>query len=278
MKYTLNILLLFFLFQSTAQNLVPNPSFENGNLPYSISGLEQYCDDWTNLSGLSGATPDYWHANANSSSGAQLPNCMAATVYPFDGNAIAGFIPVEGQIYREYISAQLISPLIIGETYKVSFSITNGIGNRWRGSSCDHIGIMFTTSQLFQSNYEPIYGTPQVEVLGEIWEPTWKRQEFEFTPDSSYLHLTIGNFAIYNSISITLRDPSAMYYNIPYYFIDSVVVEPMETSTINEIISHKSKTLIKIIDSTGRESEDNPNTILFFIYNDGTIEKRFRIP
>jgi len=37
------------------------------------------------------------------------------------------------------------------------------------------------------------------------------------------------------------------------------------------------KELIKIVDLTGRETEDKPNTILIYIYSDGTAEKVYRM-
>lgn len=37
------------------------------------------------------------------------------------------------------------------------------------------------------------------------------------------------------------------------------------------------KSIIKIVDSMGRETEDKPNTLLIYIYSDGTTEKVFRV-
>lgn len=45
---------------------------------------------------------------------------------------------------------------------------------------------------------------------------------------------------------------------------------------IEEILLAK-KELIKIIDITGRETDDKPFTLLIYIYNDGTTEKVYRI-
>ncbi|MNJ83994.1 hypothetical protein D3C87_14270 [compost metagenome] len=45
---------------------------------------------------------------------------------------------------------------------------------------------------------------------------------------------------------------------------------------INEL-NTKDKQLVKIVDLTGRETEDKPNTPLIYIYDDGTTEKIFRV-
>lgn len=44
-----------------------------------------------------------------------------------------------------------------------------------------------------------------------------------------------------------------------------------------EEVNNQDKTLMKIVDSMGRETEDKPNTLLIFIYSDGTKKKVFRI-
>ena len=44
-----------------------------------------------------------------------------------------------------------------------------------------------------------------------------------------------------------------------------------------EEISNSEKKLLRIIDITGRNTEDKPNTVLIFIYSDGTTERVFRV-
>jgi len=49
------------------------------------------------------------------------------------------------------------------------------------------------------------------------------------------------------------------------------------TSTLVLDIGHKNKTLIKITDVLGRETKSRKNEPIFYIYNDGTVEKRIII-
>lgn len=61
---------------------------------------------------------------------------------------------------------------------------------------------------------------------------------------------------------------------------DSYIQISMPASTLN--ISELTpvainKNLIKIVDLMGRETEGNPNTVLIYIYSDGTTEKVFRV-
>ena len=39
----------------------------------------------------------------------------------------------------------------------------------------------------------------------------------------------------------------------------------------------ETKKLVKIVDATGREVEDKPNKLLFYLYDDGTSERVFRM-
>lgn len=46
------------------------------------------------------------------------------------------------------------------------------------------------------------------------------------------------------------------------------------SSGINEIMPNQ-KTLIKIIDIMGRETVFNNNEVLYYLYSDGSVEKKF---
>ncbi|MDC0230849.1 hypothetical protein OAK19_02700 [Aureispira] len=54
-------------------------------------------------------------------------------------------------------------------------------------------------------------------------------------------------------------------------------VDQNTVSSIHNTIRQKDRKLIKIVDLLGRESEDRPNTLLIYIYNDGSTEKKYII-
>ena len=63
-----------------------------------------------------------------------------------------------------------------------------------------------------------------------------------------------------------------------YYFFYDIEVEILcydITSAINTIISDKK--LIKSIDLLGRVTHNQYNSVLFYIYDDGTVEKKIII-
>ena len=63
------------------------------------------------------------------------------------------------------------------------------------------------------------------------------------------------------------------YINNTMYFSDSCISSPVNIE-YHEI----NKNLVKIIDILGRETLENSKEILFYIYDDGTIEKKFMTP
>ena len=154
---------------SWSQNLAPNPGFEN----YSVlpSGFCQWnsCDIWNNVNGNTGCglpgSPDYFHANAVGS--VSLPNIGSGTVVNSNtGDAIMGFLTWSGNIfpdYREYIAAPLTQPMVTGQTYTVSFYLTNG-NAPYYGYGSDNIGMYFSNGPLSQTSYEVINVVPQVEI------------------------------------------------------------------------------------------------------------------
>lgn len=64
-------------------------------------------------------------------------------------------------------------------------------------------------------------------------------------------------------------------------FMDSYLYYPFkeicDVASIEESKLSKKRKLIKVVDLMGRETEEKPNTILLYIYDDGTSEKRYRV-
>ena len=52
---------------------------------------------------------------------------------------------------------------------------------------------------------------------------------------------------------------------------------PYSTLGINEFTNSNKKFIIRIVDLMGRETDNKSNTLLIYIYSDGTTEKVFRL-
>ena len=82
-------------------------------------------------------------------------------------------------------------------------------------------------------------------------------------------------------------DDTSDFYQSSYSGNVAVIVEALgctDTSYCHDIcvwgideISFGKKELLKIVDLTGRETEDKPNTLLIYVYTDGTMERVFRL-
>lgn len=211
------------------QNLVPNPSFETySTLPNSSSDWS-YCVGWNNVNLNSGfwpyATPDYFHTSGTG--GGNLPNSAFGTVSPQNGNAIIGLYSKHSSALnsRDYMSAQLTTPLTVGSTYTISFWMTNGSGNYYYGSSLSNMGIRLSTAPLTQVTHENIGGVPQAMVTSAPWLPSWTFYSFTYVATSAMSYITIGNFHTDAAVTSVVHVPSANFSTAAYYFFDNVRVE-----------------------------------------------------
>jgi hypothetical protein len=176
-----------------AQNLVPNPSFENvTQCPFSL-GLEAYVSDWKSAR----ETPDYFNTCATSSI-ADVPSNNFGYQQPYMGNAYIGMLTyrADSSLYTEAASVQLTTPLTIGQTYYVSFRLNLTIDNFTESNSANNkIGIQFSTVEYSPSNSSPINNFAHVWSDSIITDTlNWSVIKGSFVADSNYSYLSLGNF------------------------------------------------------------------------------------
>lgn len=233
----LGCLLFVVPFLANAQNLVPNPSFElTDTCPYTTSFQEGdrplYWHSWLN-------SPDYFHACADTSipGGAyvSVPQSGLSFQYAQDGQAYVGYYTFNqnGQ-YREYIGATLNTPLILGETYYISFwaNIATAGLDGYVGGFCNNMGMLFTmTSNAWTTvggppgpdfpfrNYAHLYRSA---VLTDTVD--WTLVSGSFMADSAYQYVVLGNF-FDNAQTQVLPIPPLNGENA-YCLVDNVCVSP----------------------------------------------------
>ena len=227
---------LIFAISCTAQNIVQNPSFETYSSCPTGPCLWNRAANWTNINGLSGCgvygTPDYFHTCGSGFS--HLPNNGFLTLNPHTGNAVMGFLTWSGSLspnWREYVSQQLASPMVVGQNYAVSFWICNAY-NPYYGGGSNHIGLDFHTTQHTQAVANVISLVPEYEIPGVFFSNAWVNFSFNITATAPWQYITFGNF--YNDAATTAQvfDAGAAYYRA-YYFIDDIsiatsVIFPLE--------------------------------------------------
>ena len=221
-----------------SQNLVNNPGFEtNSGCPTGPCQWNR-ATGWNNINGGAGCgsygTPDYFHTCGGGFS--HLPYNGYLTCNPHGGNAVMGFLTWSGSLssnWREYVSQQLLSPMMIGQNYTVSFWICNAF-NPYYGGGSNHIGLDFHTAPHTQAVAGVVSLVPEYEIPGVFFSNSWVNFTFNITPTAAWQYITFGNF--YNDASTTAQvfDAGAAYFRA-YYFIDDIsivtsVVFPLEMS------------------------------------------------
>src|SRR4030095_10557831 len=103
---------LLFSFDSSAQNIVPNPGFESYSNCPSALGEVYKCQSWTTF----GWNPDYFNA-CSSSPAVGVPQNNFGFQYAATGSAYCGFINSSGGPAppQEYLGAALLQPLLAGQ-------------------------------------------------------------------------------------------------------------------------------------------------------------------
>jgi hypothetical protein len=220
----LTLLFCWGAFVSQAQNLVPNPSFEEYTVcPNDLSQIDGVLG-WVNI----GISPDYFNLCADDS--VSVPLNALGDEWPADGNGYAGLGIGPPTWGKEYMQAELNLPLDIGVPTHVSMRVSPGgfgipfwttpmyggshVGLRLSTLALNH----FTVSGQFEFNSAVLY---MEEVLSDT--SGWTVLATSFLPDSAYRFMQIGNFFSEAACSIELLDPFGDV-EAAYAFIDMVCV------------------------------------------------------
>ena len=219
----ISLLLLFALATSPAAQLVANGGFENilstvtSLYPSGIGSAANW--------GSGGGSPDFY---TNTSillygyTGAQ--QCFA-------GNACAGLLNAppatnnNNTVQYEYLQTQLVSDLLAGVTYHVSFMAAWSDRSRVQVSD---LGFHLSTGNAFNgitgASWLPVTLTPTYNnPNGPITTTNWLLYEADYTATGGERYLTIGNFV--QSPSYFLPTFVGPNFSTSYFFIDNVSVE-----------------------------------------------------
>ena len=229
-------------------NLVPNHSFE---IPDSCPGTHTFLALGEGPLGWfsGGATPDYFQSCVPPPNEASVPLHDYAFQYPQDGENYIGLVTYEwnsGGI-REYAMVQLTEPLVLGQTYTVSFYANAA----WNGTdslfpqhylASSHIGALFTMQPRPWTG-----GDPWTLATGyaHVYHPwiiadtvNWTLVSGTFVSDSAYQYLMVGNHYD-NGITDTLHFGQYIWSPKAYTLIDNVCVSaglegcPLATSMVS---------------------------------------------
>jgi hypothetical protein len=252
--YRLFLLLLFLPSFLQAQNLVPNPSFEDTVFcPMNFSGIfgeKIYAlTNWF----PAGRSPDFLHScgvyNVNNAQ-ADVPYNGVGYQFPRSGEGYIGLITFYNSTaisnYREFIGVQLNQVLNIGTKYYFRMYISSaygqpGVQNIY--SYSNNIGIKLST-QYFESQSNILlpdnFPTAFSSVI--LTDTTnWIPIDFEFVADSNFQYLYIGNFFddmntdTISVFGITSSTGSYQYIDDIVITTDSTLLSSKEIISNNEI-------------------------------------------
>ncbi len=154
MKKIIKILVCIICFLHTnvgAQNLVPNPSFENYVECPDTSFLQFYALLDSTWMQFNSADP---YNTCSLSNYYSIPENRFGSQNTHTGNGYVGFAVYYNSVFsREYIEVQLISPLIVGQTYYVQFYVSLADTMQY---AIENIGAIFTDT-LFDPFPAPTY-------------------------------------------------------------------------------------------------------------------------
>jgi hypothetical protein len=212
-------LLLFLPIVTAAQNLVPNPSFEEFDECPETLGAVYACSQWQTY----GETSDYFNGCSSIVGAANPIGFQQART----GSAYAGFVAFSdppGE-YREFLGIELTSPVTPGSTYYISIHLNKAEGNaaiQNAKNACNNIGVRLFSNAYDSLNPPPVdnFSHAKVDTIFTE-EDEWLHLYSEVVFDSAYGFLAVGNFFTDSQTDLQ-HVPDLIDYRQAYYYVDDV--------------------------------------------------------
>lgn len=213
-----------------AQNLVPNPSFEQATgCPQGPGQISLLNGGWTSI-----YSSDYFSACATGSFGYQVDIPVNKNGYqlPKEGNNYAGFLLYSDagatNDYREWMAVKLFDTLQPGNSYCVSYHVSLADSSHYAIANVQALFSDTLITHLIDYNpsaqfyyYPASVNNPAGGVINDTG--AWVRIEGIYSPSSKKPWLMLGNFDNYSQIdTLVLPYNSSVFYS--YYYLDQISV------------------------------------------------------
>ena len=282
------ILLMFYCSVATAQNLVPNPGFEDyNNCPTDRSeivyspGYDSFPTAKYWVSPLSATTPDYYNTCATNPLVSVPYNTYNGYRQPHSGNAYAGIsmfsgFPAHTEIndYREYLQTKLAQPLMAGHSYLVSFfvNLTYHLPELYNVISVDRVGA-YLSIQKIDSDISFLNKALYLDVQAQVESQPgafitdtskWVKIRGIYTAQGGEEWLTLGRFKDSHSIlgyKLLYSPVSSIdsLHSACYMYVDDVCVLDLENITTSDTTIH-STSFPMVLEGSNTEGEYLWNT------------------
>lgn len=219
-----------------AQNLVPNPSFEEyTECPSDLAQISRLLN-WVSF----GNSPDYFNVCANGDPhNIGVPYNQFGFQNPSDGDAYVGFYAFYSNPvgYREYVGVELIQALEKNKRYCLSFDVSLSLDMILSDCASSNIGAMFSTIAYGENNVAPINNNPTLFYNNLISDTLyWTNLSWTFTADSEYIYLAIGNF-FNNSNTDTIQYNDGNNIGRSYFYLDNIALIECDSIISSEVES-----------------------------------------
>ena len=203
-----------------AQNLISNGGFENyTGCPVTFSQIDSVVG-WTVPTSY--VSTDFFHTCAPLSSLVGVPvNQGTGYQFPHSGDGYAGlFIYAPAPDIREYISTELVSPLVANQCYQFEMyiNILNGVKY-----TSDDIQVLFSDTLISGiQGYGVLNYSPQIENTPGNFPDTlnWTLVQMNYTASGGEKFIVIGNFK--NDANTTIVSFLQNALPATYTYIDDV--------------------------------------------------------
>lgn len=215
-----------------AQNLVPNPGFEDHKkIPVTFCRTDkEFNATVTDWSMPNEATADYFHAACRGSA-STIKNNFAGFQQAQEGEAYAGiYCCLTPEInYTEYLKVKLLKPLKAGQRYVVQFYVSLSESSQF---AIDRFGVAFFKKLKEQNNQFTLACNATVESEDSVFyenKTGWKQVRMSFVAAGGEKYMVIGNF--HNNRGTHLKKVPFAKKKYPkengsYYYIDNVCLAP----------------------------------------------------
>lgn len=205
-----------------AINLVMNHSFEEQEETPSDYGQINWASGWFGLQ----FTPDLF-ANDATQTKVAAPRNFFGEQDPANGKAYSGILAYHENQQREFVATALSEPLQAGHAYYISFKVS--LAEAYSNLACNRLGALLTND--LENAREG--ASPQVQSKAIIQEyQDWAIISDTIIAEEDYSFLVIGNF--YANEQVTTLERGNRGYPAAYYYIDEVVVKPVEIPILKE--------------------------------------------
>ncbi len=234
MKSFITIVFLFWAVHCTAQNLIPNHSFEDTT--QTINGFD-WPDKWEMAAG-GNTGPEFY--NAYQDTLWTVPQSYAGFQYPQNQNSYLGLrmfiLSRDGNMTRDYIQNQLKQPLLADTNY--CFRIHVNLPDSMQYASRNQLAIYFSNSRVSSTSNFNLPYTPQIIVSPTDYisdKENWTVFNHTYKATGGERYMVVGNFNDSTAID-TLRVGGSLnqndYYGT-YYFIDNLYLGSCDSLPIS---------------------------------------------